>query len=218
MVVVNHLTKAAHFIPALESWNADDLTQHFLSSVFRLHYLPDKIVSDCGATFVSRFWTAILTQLRIHTAPPTAFHPQTDGQVKQTNTILEDFLRHFSNNRQDNWSHWLPIAEFPYNNTPSLSTSHSPFFACYCFHPCFNSLTAASAVPEVDKWLNTLHNIQKDLQSSLGHANTQQARFDNRRRRPDDTYFPGDLVWLSRRHLRTARPCIKLDVRRVGPF
>lgn len=218
MVVVDHMTKSAHFIPARESWNAHDLARQFLSSVFKLHGLPDRIVSDRGSTFVSRFWTAIQTQLRIQPARSTAFHPETDGQVERTNATLEDYLQHFVSDRQDDWVSWLPLAEFSYNNSPSASTSHSPFFACYGFHPRFNALNSSSAVPRADEWLKNLHSIQEDLVSTLDFAKQQQARFHNRKRRPADSYAPGDLVWLSRRNLKTSRPCNKLDVRRVGPF
>lgn len=113
---------------------------------------------------------------------------------------------------------WLPLAEFSYNNSPSASTSHSPFFASHGFHPRFNALTSASLVPRADEWLASLHAIQEDLVLSLDFAKAQQARFHNRKRRPADEYAPGDLVWLSRRHLKMSRPFNKLDVRRVGPF
>lgn len=218
MVVVDHLTKTAHFIPARETWSAQDLAKEFLSSVFKLHGLPDRIVSDRGSTFVSRFWTAIQTQLKIQPARSTAFHPETDGQVERTNATLEDYLRHFVSNRQDDWFSWLPLAEFSYNNSPSASTKHSPFFACYGFHPRFNALTSASSVQKADEWLTSLHSIQQDLVESLHFAKSQQARFHNRKRRAAEVYFPGDLVWLSRKHLKTSRPCNKLDVRRIGPF
>lgn len=218
MVVVDHLTKSAHFIPANKTWDAMELAKQFLASVFKLHGLPDKIVSDCGATFVSRFWTAVMTQLRIQPAPSTAFHPQTDGQVERTNAILEDYLRHFVSLKQDDWSTWLPLAEFSYNNSPSSSTSHSPFFACHGFHPRFNTLTTSSVVPRADDWLSNLHGIQDHLAASLRLSKSRQAHFHNRHRRPAEHYAPGDLVWLSRRHLKTSRPCNKLDVRRVGPF
>lgn len=63
MVVVYHYSKSAHFIPAKESWTAQILAEHFLSSVFKLHGLPDKIVLDCGTTFVSRIWTTLLRKI-----------------------------------------------------------------------------------------------------------------------------------------------------------
>lgn len=159
-----------------------------------------------------------MTQLRIQPAPSTAFHPETDGQVERTNAILEDYLHHFVSIRQDYWSSWLPIAEFYYNNSPSSSTSHSPSFACYGFHPRFNALTSASVVPRADDWLKYLHYIQEHPKTSLTDAKSRQAHFHNLHRRPAKHYEPGELVWLSRKHLKTSRPCNKLDVRRVGPF
>lgn len=182
MVVVNHFTKATHFIPALESWNASKLARQSLSLVFKLNGLLDQIVSYWGATFVSHFWTSIMPHLPILPAPSMNFHPETDGQVERTNTILEDFLWHFVGSWQDDWSLWLPIAEFSYNNTPSASTSHSLFFACYGFHPCFNALTTASTVPKADDWLTTLHDIKNNLVSSLERAKAPQARFHKRHR------------------------------------
>ena len=95
MVVVDHFSKTAHFIPANESWSAAKLAEAFIDHVFKLHGLPDKIVSDRGTTFMSQFWTSVLNQLQINPAPSTAFHPQTDGQVERINALLEDYLRHF---------------------------------------------------------------------------------------------------------------------------
>lgn len=120
--------------------------------------------------------------------------------------------------RQDDWTSWLPLAEFSDNISPSASTTDSPFFACYAFHPRFNALTSASLVPKADEWLAIIHTVQEDLVSSLDFAKSQQARFHNHKRRPADTYSPGDMFWLSRRNLKTCRPCNKLDVRHVGPF
>lgn len=200
MVVVDHMTKAAHFIPAKVTWNAQDLARKFLSHVFKLHGLPDCIVSDRGSTFVSRFWTGIQSQLCIQPAQSTAFHPETDGQVEQTNATLEDYLRHFVSDRQDDWTSWLPLAEFSYKTSPSASTTHSSFFACYGFHPHFNALTSASFVPKADEWLATLHAVQEDLVLSLEFVKSQQAHFHNRKLLPAETYSPGDMVCLSCRH------------------
>lgn len=90
MVVVDHFTKAAHMIPARESWKADDMARAFIDTIFKMHGLPDTIVSDRGTVFMSKFWTSTCQQLLISPAPSTAFHPQTDGQTKKTNGIMEE--------------------------------------------------------------------------------------------------------------------------------
>lgn len=218
MVVVDHLTKAVHFIPALESWKADDLARAFVTDIFRLHGLPDVIVSDRGTTFMSRFWTSVLQQLQISPAPSTAFHPATDGQTEKTNGVLEDYLRHFVAFDQKDWKNWLSLAEFSYNNSPSASTGFSPFFSLQGYHPRFNSLAKSSVIPSADQFVKHLQQIQENLSNNLSLAKESQERFYNGTRRMDVIYSPGDLVWLSRRHLKTKRPSNKLDVRRIGPF
>lgn len=218
MVVVDHFSKTAHFIEAKESWNADKLAEAFISQVFQLHGLPDTIVSDRGTTFMSQFWTSVLRQLCINPAPSTAFHPQTDGQVERIDDVLEDYLRHYVSMEQDDWTTWLPMAEFAYNNTPSASTRFSPFFAIHGYHPRFNSLVASSGIPLADKFVSHLQDIQHQLIDNLSRAKASQARFYDKNRRIDVCYMPGDLVWLSRRYIKTQRPNSKLDVRRIGPF
>lgn len=162
--------------------------------------------------------TAVLAHLEIKSAPSTAFHPQTDGQVERINALLEDYLRHFCTEEQDDWSQWLPIAEFSYNNTPSSSTKLSPFFSQQGFHPRFNYLVASSGIPAADAFVEHLQNIHTSLVESLAAAKASQAKFYDKDRRKQAVYHPGDLVWLSRRHIKTKRPSSKLDVQRLGPF
>ena len=65
--------------------------------------------------------------LGIQTRASTAFHPQTDGQTERVNQEIEQYLRIFSNHRQDDWSEWIPLAEFAYNNRVHASTCLTPF-------------------------------------------------------------------------------------------
>lgn len=218
MVVVDHFSKGAHFIPANESWSASQLANAFVDCVFRLHGLPDKIVSDRGSTFVSRFWTSVLDRLGIKSAPSTAFHPQTDGQVERLNAVLEDFLRHFVSDQQDDWVSWLSLAEFSHNNTVSASTGFSPFFAMLGYHPRFGAIAGASKVAGADAFVSHMQQVQQALEGNLAQAKERQAKYYNAGRRVDVVYRPGDLVWLSRKFIKTRRPCQKLDFRRVGPF
>src|SRR5882672_2902721 len=65
----------------------------------------------------------------------SGYHPEGDGQTERTNQTLEQYLRVYCNYQQDNWSELLPLAEFTYNNTPSATTSITPFFANKGYHP-----------------------------------------------------------------------------------
>lgn len=77
MVIVNHYSKALHFIAARETWSSADMADAFIDKFFRLHGLPDKIVSDRGSVFMSSFWSGVCHKLGITSAPSIAFHPQT---------------------------------------------------------------------------------------------------------------------------------------------
>jgi hypothetical protein len=78
LVIVDHFSKGAHLIAAQESWKAEDFAFVFFDLFIRHHGLPDKIVSDCGSIFVSKFWKEVQRLLRVRPAPSTAWHPRTD--------------------------------------------------------------------------------------------------------------------------------------------
>lgn len=205
LVIVDHFSKGAHFIPCKESMDSSALASLFISHFFRYHGLPDKIVTDQGPIFVSAFWSTVQKALRIHSAPSTAYHPQTNGQTEQTNQTLKTYLQHFCSYRQDDWSDWLPIAEFSFNNSTLSSTKLSPFFSWQGFHPRVNGFTAPSKVPTADAYVALLEEVQLSLVESLRHSKESQAKFYNSHARPSPVYAANDLVWLSRRYIPSTR-------------
>lgn len=85
LVVVDHFTKYAHFLPLWHPFTALDLAELFMKEVVRLHNFPSSIVSDHDKIFFSSFWTKILRLQRTKLGHSTAFHSQTDGQSKIVN-------------------------------------------------------------------------------------------------------------------------------------
>ena len=85
------------------------------------------IVSDRGPQFIVEFMKELYRLLGIKLSATTAYHPQGDGQTEQVNQELEQFLRLFINQRQDDWDNLLPFAEFQYNNHIHLATQNVPF-------------------------------------------------------------------------------------------
>lgn len=128
LVVVDRLTKMRHIIPC-NNMTAIDTAFMFYDSVWKLHGLPDTVVSDRGSQFVSDFWIRLCKILRIQSAVSTAYHPETDGQTESTNAAVEQVLRCFCNQLQDDWASWTPSAEFAINNWDSDSIKVSPFFS-----------------------------------------------------------------------------------------
>ncbi|KAL0551336.1 hypothetical protein IC582_010422 [Cucumis melo] len=94
-VVVDRLTKSAHFVPGKSTYTASKWAQLYMSEIVRLHGVPVSIVSDRDARFTSKFWKGLQTAMGSRLDFSTAFHPQTDGQTERLNQVLEDMLRAF---------------------------------------------------------------------------------------------------------------------------
>jgi hypothetical protein len=92
-VVVDRLTKAAHFIPVKTTYNSVVLAELYMAQIVCLHGVPKKIVSDRGTQFTSHFWQHLHEALGTHLKFSLAYHPQTDVQIERTNQIPEDTLR-----------------------------------------------------------------------------------------------------------------------------
>ena len=134
-VVVDRLTKPRHLVPCTTTIMAEELGILFCDRVFHYHSLPETIMSDREPQFASRFWKHLCSCLKIDVQLSTAFHPQTDGQTEQVNAVVEQHLRAYVANLQDDWADYLFLAEFTGNNQVSDTTTLSPFFANGGFHP-----------------------------------------------------------------------------------
>ncbi|KAJ9546700.1 hypothetical protein OSB04_019243 [Centaurea solstitialis] len=112
-VIVDRLTKSAHFLPIQESSSADKLADIFVREIVRLHGVPVSIVSDRDTRFTSRFWERFQKEMGTKLHFSTAFHPQTDGQSERTIQTLEDMLRACVLDFGGSWDMYLPLADFP---------------------------------------------------------------------------------------------------------
>ena len=135
IVFVDRLTKRAHFIPGKPTDTAEDFAKVFLREIYRLHGIPDSIVSDRDSKFISKFWKAFTKLLGTELNMSTAHHPETDGQTERTIRTLQQILRNYTNYHQDNWEELLPAVEFVYNDAIHDSTENTPFFADTGRHP-----------------------------------------------------------------------------------
>ena len=111
-VIVDRLTKSAHFIPLLVTKNVRLLCEKYIQEVVRLHGVPLSIVSDRDALFTSRFWKGLQSAMGTNLAMSTAYHPQTDGQTERVNQTMEDMLRACVLDSGQNWEDHLPYVEF----------------------------------------------------------------------------------------------------------
>jgi transposase InsO family protein len=130
-VVVDSLTKAAHFTPAKTTYNSAVLAKLYMYRIVCLYGVPKKIVSDWGTQFTSHFWQHLHEALGMHLKFSSAYHPHKDGQTERTNQILEDMLRNCALQDKLGWDKRLPYAEFSYNNSYKPSLKMSPIQALY---------------------------------------------------------------------------------------
>ncbi|GJU80717.1 reverse transcriptase domain-containing protein [Tanacetum coccineum] len=130
-VIVDRLTKSAHFLPIREDFKIDRLAKLYLNEIVARHGVPISIISDCDSRFTSQFWQSMQEALETCLDLSTAYHPQTDGQSKCTIQTLKDMLRACLMDFGGSWDVHLPLVEFSYNNSYHSSVRCAPFEAFY---------------------------------------------------------------------------------------
>jgi hypothetical protein len=139
-VIMDRLTKVAHFIPVKTTYSGPQLVELYMSRILCLHGVSKKIVSNRGTQFTSKFWERLHETLDTQLRFSSTYHPQTDGQTKRVNQILEDMLRAYALQYGRSWDKSLPYAEFSYNNSYKESLKMAPFQMLYgrrCQTPLF---------------------------------------------------------------------------------
>ena len=128
-MIVDRLTKSAHFIPVREKYSLNKLAELFLLKIVKYHGVPVSIISDQNPRFTSKFWKAFQDALGAELRYSTAYHPQTDGQSERTIQTLEDMLRTSVRQFGDDWQAKLDLMEFAYINSYHSSIGMTPFEA-----------------------------------------------------------------------------------------
>jgi transposase InsO family protein len=130
-VIVDRLTKIAHFLPVKTDHPVTVYAQLCIAHILSLHGVLKTIVSDRGPQFVSKFWEELYKSLGTKLFHSSASHPQTSGQTERVSQILEDILRACVLDFSQKWDECLPLAEFSYNNSYQESIKMAPFEVLY---------------------------------------------------------------------------------------
>jgi len=222
LVVVNGLTKMVHFIPTTEKMSAEGLARLFRDNVWKLHGLPESIISDRGPQFAAGLMWELNEMLGIKSKLSMAFHPQTDGQIERVNQELEQYLRMFIDHRQEQWPEWLGTAEFVYNNKAYSSTRTSLFKANYGQDPRMGfEGRKKGKYAGAEKFIKKMKEIQEEAKAALGKAQADMKKYANKKRSDTEEYKVGDLVMLSTKDLKyqmARRRTEKLTERFIGPY
>ncbi|XP_047253154.1 uncharacterized protein LOC107843539 isoform X2 [Capsicum annuum] len=130
-VIVDRLTKSAHFLPVKTSYTVEQYAQIYIKEILSFHGFPISIVFDRGAQFTTRFWQTFQNRLGTKVNLSTAFHPKTNGQAERTIQTLEDMLQACVIDFGRNWDEHLPLIEFSYNNSYQASIGMTLYEALY---------------------------------------------------------------------------------------
>lgn len=200
----------------------------FITFVYRMYGAPETVVSDRGPQFVSEFWNEVCKALGVKVKLSTANHAQTDGQTEIVNQYIDQRLRPYVNQNQDNWDLLLPIIDFAQSMLPHASTGLSPIFTELGYEPKVSfdwravvkeaaSKQVKLARREGNEFVKGLHDAWKFARTNMAKAQESMAAQANKKRRPVDIQA-GDHVWVTTKHWKTHQPSRKLGPQMAGPF
>jgi hypothetical protein len=197
LVIVDHFSKYAHFIPLAHPFTALTVAKLFLVNVYRLHGLPTSIVSDRDRVFSSQFWQELFRLAGVALNMSLAYHPQIDDQTERVNQCLETFLRCFVSACPAKWLEWIYLAEYWYNTTLHSSLGFSPFYVLYGHHPKHFGVSedsAAHPIPLAD-WLKEKSMMNSLIQQHLARAQ-KRMKTQADKGRSERNFAVGDWVYL----------------------
>jgi translation initiation factor IF-1 len=222
-VVVDHFSKMAHFIPCHKTDNASHVAGLFFTEIVCLHGVPNTIVYDRDAKFLSHFWRTLWFKLGTKLLFSTTCHPQTNGQTEVVNRTLSTMLRAVLKDNLRLAEECLPHIEFAYNRSIHSTTKLSSFMVVYGFNsraPIDFLPLPTSKIVNLDdtqrsEFILKLHEITKLQIEKMN----EKYRIAANKGRKEMKLEPGDLVWV---HLRKdSFPDLrksKLMPRDAGPY
>jgi hypothetical protein len=223
LVVVDRLTKYAHFLPLNHPYSAQDVANLYMDNIFKLHGLPKVIVTDRDPIFTSSVWQSLFHGLKVELHLSSAYHPQTDGQTERVSQCLENYLRCMCFNGPKRWIHWLSLAEWWYNTSYHTSLNMTPFQALYGFAPPHVAEDVMPDCPNLSAQ-DQLRNRQVALQVIRDNLAKAQSRIKQQadKNRSDREVSVGQMVYLKIQPYRhtslSTHKCIKLHSKFYGPF
>jgi hypothetical protein len=95
-VVVDKLTKTAHFITVNSTYSAKDYAEIYLDCIVRLHGIPKTIIFDRGPQFIARFWEQLHENLGTKLIRSSATIPRRMDRQKDSTKSLKTCFGHVS--------------------------------------------------------------------------------------------------------------------------
>uniref|UniRef100_A0A3P9BXA9 Gypsy retrotransposon integrase-like protein 1 n=1 Tax=Maylandia zebra TaxID=106582 RepID=A0A3P9BXA9_9CICH len=200
LTIIDRFSKVAHFIALPKLPTALETARLLATHVFRLHGIPEDIVSDRGPQFTSRVWKEFCNSLGAKVSLSSGYHPQSNGQSERANQELETALRCVASTNQTIWSEELPWIEYAHNSLTASATGRSPFEASLGYQPpLFPAVEGEHSVPSVQAHLRRCRRVWRATQAALLRTKENNKRIADRHRTLAPEYSVGQKVWLSTR-------------------
>jgi hypothetical protein len=155
LMVIDKFSKYGHFLPMKHPFTALTVAKAFMDNIYKLHGLPQFIISDRDRIFTGELWRELFKLADTTLNISSAYHPQTDGQTERLNQCLKTYLRCMVHAYPNKWSHWLSQVEYWYTTTYHSALGKTPFEVLYAYAPRHFGLVAPEACGGADlrKWL-----------------------------------------------------------------
>ncbi|GJV76523.1 putative reverse transcriptase domain-containing protein [Tanacetum coccineum] len=221
-VIVDRLTKSAHFIPIQESKHVHKLANIYVNKIVAHHEVYVSIVSGRDGRFTSNFWQYFQKELGTKLHVSTAFHPKMYGQSERTIQTLEDMLHACLIDFGGNWDDHLPLVEFAYNNSYHASIKMPPYEMLYgrrCRTPVCWEEVRSRELASTDVVLATIKKIAT-IRERLKATQDRWKSYADNRRKPIE-FNVGDFVMLKvspRKGVFRFKNKWKLSLRFIGSF
>ena len=201
LVVCDRFSKMSHFVATTEKTTAEGLARLFRDNVWKLHGLPESVISDRGPQFAAGMTRELNKMLGIETKLSMAYHPETDGQTERTNQELEQYLRMYVNHRQNNWAEWLATVEFAFNNKVHTATKMSLFQVNYGREPRMGfDIRKKGKNEKAEEFVKEIKERHKEARAALVKSQEEMKRQVDRSRKEEEEYGIGDKVLISTKH------------------
>lgn len=219
-VVIDLLTAMVHLIPGRTTYRAREIAELVFEEVYKLHGLPEIIVSDRDVLFTSTFWLELnkLMGTKLHMS--SSYHPQSDGSTERANRTITQMLRQCIDGKQKNWVEKLPAIEFAINSARSVSTGFAPFFlnTGRMPRPMIWDSMKKGPFPGVANFALKRKLALMAAHDSILAARVKQTRSANRKRRVSP-FSLGELVYVSTANIKMPKGMArKLVPKYIGPY
>lgn len=212
LVVVDRLSKYAHFIALSHPYTAVGIARVFFDNVFKLHGMPRSIVCDRDSTFTSLFWRELFRLNGTAFNFSSSYHPQTDGQSEVVNRTVEMYLRCFTSSQPKFWAQWLTWVEYCYNTSWHSAIKRTTFELVSGRTPpsLLSYVSGITRVAVVDEELRDRDHIIKVARGAIVEAQARMKRvYDGKHREKE--FSVGDMVYLKLQPYRQMSLAIKKE-------